>query len=135
MNASKILIVVFAIVAAACGNTATQGKPLTTEAARFEAQKILSALKGRAGSAAFMDAVLKRDDAYGEIFTHGLKPLIDAAPVADPAFAPYASCVAAGRALLKFSELRRLGSGQNAQSDEYRRPYWDNLILCEKAVG
>lgn len=117
------------------GNSAPTAGKLSPESAKYEAQKVLAVLKGRAGSAAFMDGVLKNDRAYQEIFKDGLQRTIAEAPVADPAFAPYASCVKSGAALIKFSELRKLGGGQNEESDKYRRPYWDELKLCEAAVA
>lgn len=119
---------------AACGQP-KEPVALSAEDARFEAQKIVLALKGRAGSAAFMDVVLKDDGKYREIFTNGLKMTIERAPQNDAAFAAYKPCIESGIALLKFAELRKISGGQNEESDRYRRPYWDSLHACEKAIG
>jgi len=115
--------------------TATSAAPLDREAARYEAQKLLAALEGQAQSAAFIDSVLQNDQQYRRLFTDGLKPLVADAPVADAAFAPYVSCSEAGKALLKFAELRKLAGRQSAESDKYRAPFWERLSQCKAAVN
>lgn len=132
---TPILIFIACLLVAACEQKPSPPAKLTADTAKFEAQKIAVALKGRAGSAAFIDVVLKDDAKYREIFTDGLKRVIETAPVEDPLFLPYKACVDSGVSLLRFAELRRLGGRQNEESDRHRRPYWDSLSACEKAIS
>lgn len=132
---TPVLICFVCLFVAACEQKPATPAKLTADVAKFEAQKILVALKGRAGSAAFMDVVLKDDAKYREIFTDGLKRVVETAPVEDPVFLPYKVCVDSGVSLLRFAELRKLGGRQNEESDRHRRPYWDSLAACEKAIS
>lgn len=104
------------------------------EAARYEGQKLASFLKGMHG-AAFTDVILKDDEKYTAYFERGLKSAVSVAPAADPAFAPYTSCIEAADNLMKFAELRRAGRGQNDQSDQYRQPFWNAYERCQKSTA
>lgn len=124
---------VFGVIAmallTACGKPAMDAK-----AAKYEAQKLLTVVDGKPKTAAFLDQVLQDDEAYKKYFTQELNTALAAAPVGEAAFAPFIDCVSAGTNLSKFAELRRLGGRQNDQSDAYRRPFWDALEECKKAV-
>lgn len=126
----KPTIAIVVIALAACS---AQG--LDAGAARFEAEKLLAVVDGRAKNAAFADRVLQDKTSYERYFNQELRGALVAAPVNDPAFAPYKSCVDAGEALAKFAELRRIGGGQNDRSDSYRQPFWSSLNACKLALG
>lgn len=110
-------------------------KDMDVSAAKYEAEKLLAVIDGQPKTAAFIDQVLKNDDSFNKFFVVQLQQAIKAAPKDEPAFKPYHSCLAAGENLYKFAELRKKGGGQNDLSDQYRRPFWDGLDACKKAVG
>lgn len=140
-NICKLLL--FIAVLTGCNDqvtsteTPTKKPPMSAEEAHYEAQKLLSIIGSgqQTQIAAFMDKALQDNDIYNQYFVNGLVPAIQAAPENDPSFKPYLPCLAAARNLAKFAELRRLGGGQNPQSDEYRSPYWESLSVCVAAVN
>ena len=124
-----------AVLLVGCGQEqATKSRSLDAKSAHFEAQKLLVVVDGKPRAAAFVDQALRNDDSYNQYFGKELKSALAAAPINEPSFSPYKSCVDAGNNLAKFAELRRLGGGQNKESDKFRSPFWDALDLCKKAV-
>lgn len=100
--------------------------------ARYEAQKLYTYLEKNNGFA-FIDVVLN-DEAKYSYHMGALKTAMQAAPVSSPEFSPFKACVNAAENLSKFAELRRIGKGQNEQSDTYRRPFWDALSACKRSL-
>lgn len=107
---------------------------MDSKTAKYEAEKLLAVVDGQPKTAAFIDQVLKNEAAFNKLFVLQLQQAIKDAPKDEPAFKPYLSCIEAGDNLYKFAELRRKGGGQNDLSDQYRRPFWNSLDDCKKAV-
>lgn len=105
--------------------------------ARDQAQRLWALINNDspAKQAAFIDDALQNDRIFDEIF----KPLRDEVNQAilfkeKSEFTRYKPCLDAAYALEQFASLRRKGGGQNDESDAFRRPYFDNRQLCEKAL-
>jgi cephalosporin hydroxylase len=128
------IAIIFGAVCSLAASDAMAQSALTVEQARYEAQKLFTILK-RNHPAAFMDNVLADRESYDRLFSNGIGSAMKAAPVTNNAFAPYRICHEAAKNIMKFAELRKLGGKQNAQSDEYRRSFWDAYSACEKKIS